>query len=269
MARLSLVFTCVVPVAGLVAHSSSVALPAESRLMAAQSKFHSASSQGLSQEEKAIEHAIAQAMKSPSQVGRPDFDVAADEELSCLPDVARCPKGWDQDGNLCRATAAYAGPCSPSVALFDMTQEERLAFARYCQASWHCQADCTQNFGATCPSLWKEIGLGVCEAPSNYVGGCAHRVHTDTMSTADKSSFGLKCGARWPCKTSLPEQCEKDYAASCPHGWHERVKAGKAECVSPATYEGCSPVQSFGDLTPLDKQRWESNCGQYFPCKKS
>jgi len=237
--------------------------------MNAQSRFHSASSQGFSQEEKAIEHALAQAMKSPSKVGRPDFNVTADEELSCLPDVARCPKGWDQDGHLCKATAAYVGPCSPGVALFDMTQEERLAFARYCQVDWHCQTDCTQYFGATCPSLWKEIGLGVCAAPSNYVGGCSHRVHTDTMATADKVNFGLKCGARWPCKVSLPskEPCEKDYAASCPYGWHGRVKAGKAECVSPATYEGCSRVQSFGEFTPLDKQRWERNCGQRFPCR--
>lgn len=322
----------VAPVVGLISGGSRDLIadsrnlqPAETNLMDAHSRFHRASSGGLSKEEKTIERALSEAMsKSPSTVGRPVLNLTRDVEVSCLPDVARCPKHWVHESLTCKATASYVGVCAPSTAWFDLSVEARLAFARYCQAELHCQGDCPQNFEAVCPSLWNEISPNVCAAPRGYVGSCPHRVRTDAMTKEDKFNFGLKCGARWPCalppdhvytdvcpeswtlhfgqtciapreyrgpcgrfvrlggstksnKQALEaacgiswpskKRCEKDYSASCPVGWQERIKAGKTfDCVAPSEYRGCSRVQAFEDFTPVEKQRWERNCGQHFPC---
>jgi len=322
------------PASALFSHAPGRQLPpavtqAQTDLMESSSMFHRASSAGLSEEEKSVEHALATAVKSPAKVGKPEMILLADEELSCLPDVNRCPRGWEQRGLLCVATPSYTGACKPSAALFGMREEERLAFARYCQVDFHCQEDCPENLEEVCPSLWIEIGTNLCEAPRNYVGKCASRVRTDAMSNEDKLNFGLKCGARWPCAAppahvytdvcpvgwalqyghvcmaphdyegscgrvfrmsgrsdsdkqkleaycavSWPkkEKCVRDYAAPCPHGWRERIKNGKVECVGPAENpmlggDGCSRVQTFSEKTPVEKQRFERNCGHRFPCR--
>lgn len=248
-----------------------------------------------------------------------------EDEFACLPDVNRCPSGWEEHGNLCVATSTYTGLCNPSAALSDMTVEEKLAFARYCQVEFPCQENCPPSLEAVCPSLWSQISPGVCEAPSNYIGHCAHRVRTDAMTKQDKINFGLQCGARWPCAASpgriyehvCPQgwtlhfgqtctapssyqgpcgsfarmseltksdkqvfeatcnvswplratRCEPDYSAACPYGWQERKVRGHIDCVSPPMYEGCSGVQIFTDKTFIEKQHWERNCGQRFPCR--
>lgn len=301
------------------------AVEAQTRLMKSQLAFNRASSAGRSEEEQAIEKALATAMKSPPQVGKPQMSLPSDTELACLPDVNRCPRGWDLHGSLCIATSSYGGSCKRSSALFDMNVDERLAFARYCQAEFHCQEDCPQNFAAACPSLWTEVSANVCEAPSNYVGSCARRVSTDALTDKDKETFGFKCGARWPCApppervysdvcpqgwvlqfgqtcmappdyhgpcgtyvrmhglTKLDKQvfeaacsaswpstgrrCERDYSAPCPEGWRQRIRKGKVECISPPAYVGCSRVQRFDGSTLVEKQRWERNCQQQFPCR--
>jgi len=297
---------------------------AQARLTNSQSRFHRAFNNGRSAEEQAIETDLAAALKSPLTVGKFKMQQGSEIELACLPDVNRCPKGWQLQGSLCIVAQSYKGACKSSTALFDMGVQERLAFARYCQVEFPCQESCVQNFKAICPSLWRQVSPSVCEAPSNYVGKCSRRVHTEAMTDIDKTEFGLKCGARWPCTgppgrvyldvcpegwtmqfgqtctapadyegpcgsfarmggmgrpdkqafevacgVSWPSrgiECERDYAAPCPYGWRKRFKKGKAECISPPTYKGCSRVQTFGDLTPEEKQRWERNCRQRFPC---
>lgn len=299
-------------------------LEAQTRLMTSQLRFNQASKIGRNAREQAIEKNITQALKSPTAVRAPKLEVGDDVELTCLADVNRCPKGWQRQGRLCVAMQGYTGPCTSSTSLFDMNVQERLAFARYCQVEFHCQENCIQNFGAVCPSLWQQVGASVCAAPSNYVGECAHRVHTKEMTNQDKLDFGLKCGSRWPCTAPPDHQysdvcpegwtmhygetctapmeyrgscgkfvrmrglgkrekqileaecgvswpsagfaCERDYAAPCPYGWRQRATRGKIECIAPPTYNGCSPVQSFHDVSPVGKQKWEQNCGQRFPC---
>merc|ERR1712107_6898 len=47
--------------------------------------------------------------------------------------------------------------------------------------------------------MWTEVDTSVCEAPATYAGDCSRLLDTSGMSDKDKYTFGVKCGARWPC----------------------------------------------------------------------
>jgi len=148
-----------------------------------------------------------------------------------------------------------------------MNFEQKLAVAQQCKVEFPCQGDCAQDFTVACPSMWREVDASVCEAPVTYSGNCAKLLDTSDMSEKDKYTFGIQCGARWPCldasKVSGTSSCSaKDYKAACPAGWF----ADGVHCKAPATYKGCSPCQRFDDMSPAEKQDWEQLCHASFPC---
>jgi len=235
---------------------------AQARLMHSQTSFNRAFSSGASSEEQAVEKSLAAAMKAPMKLGKPEMTVTDEQALTCLPDVNSCPRGWDLQGTLC-TSSSYQGKCKPSVSLFEMTTEEKLAFARYCKVEFQCQGSCPQDLMSACPSLWTQIGEELCEAPSNYVGSCASRVDTHGMTSEDKISFGSKCGARWPC---APPPAHI-YSETCPEGWS--LNSGLT-CTAPVDYQGsCGRSANLSGLSTLDKQRFEAACGVSWPVRKA
>lgn len=237
------------------------------RLMNSQTLFNQASSKDRTDAEKALEKEIASAMKAPLQVGSPELPEAASEQFTCLPDLNRCPQKWNTHGaSLCTAGESYQGPCKSPVSLTGMGTEERLAFAKYCGVEFHCQEDCAQDFEEICPSLWKQIADGVCEAPPSYAGQCQRRVDTSNMSTADRATFALKCGARWACS---PPASHK-YSDVCPEKWS--LKSGSV-CVAPHGYHGpCPSLVRMKGMSSIAKQKFEVDCEVTWPlihaCKR-
>lgn len=221
--------------------------------------FNQANSLGLSEAEKAIEKGLADAMQSKPRAGRPALPVLTSTSLTCLPDVNRCPKLWERHGTLCKANANYTGGCKKAIPLFEMSVEERLAFARFCKTEFQCQEDCGQNFEVPCPSLWREISANICQAPNNYVGECDRRLRTNAMSDDDKAMFGFECGARWPC---LPPPAHA-YGETCPEGW--ALQFGQT-CSAPTWYQGpCQHFVQMRGMTVAEKQTFENVCDVSWP----
>merc|ERR1712203_505439 len=125
-----------------------------------------------------------------------------------------------------------------------MNDEERLAFAKYCRVTFRCQGECVEDFRRACPSSWREVDHGVCVAPQGYAGGCGV-ISTFGLSDEDKHTLGVECGIRWPCSRSLRAECVRNYEAPCPFGWLEKQMGNAIECLAPATYGKCAPVQQF------------------------
>jgi CPW-WPC domain-containing protein len=237
-------------------------------LMNAQMSFNRASSKDKTEAEKALEKDIASAMKKATPtVGHPELPKPRAKPLTCIPDHSRCPQNWDTHGtSLCVAGASYSGPCKSPVSLTGMGTEERLAFARYCGVEFHCQEDCAQDFEEVCPSLWRQIAAGVCEAPRNYIGQCQRRIDVSNLTAADKSHFALTCGARWAC---LPPASHK-YADVCPETWSLKRKQ---VCAAPNGYSGpCASRVGMSGMSLADKQRFEVKCDVTWPkahvCKR-
>merc|ERR1711972_127359 len=110
--------------------------------------------------------------------------------MACVPDFTKCPSNWNQKGVLCFANADYAGGCSSEADLSEMSAEQKMAFANACAVEFPCQEDCRQDFQQRCPSLWREVGAGICGAPLQYEGGCSTRLDVSGMSDEDKYAFG-------------------------------------------------------------------------------
>jgi len=227
-------------------------------LLAAASLFNAASSQN-TEEQQAAEEALREAMSTPSRIGRPDRSIEEHTASTCLPDFTKCPKGWNQEGVYCVAGGAYSGPCAAEADLTEMSVEQKIAFASFCAVAFPCQADCAQNFQQTCPSLWREIGSGVCSAPLQYEGSCAARLDVTGMSEEDKSTWSLRCGARWPC--TAPKQ--RSYEDVCPKGWS--LQSGQV-CTAPTNYNGpCEHTAYMSGATALDKKAFEATCHAEWP----
>ena len=237
------------------------------QLIAAEGLFNEATSEGQDDDERALETDLAIAVSSSEPtLGKPALSLVNAQELVCLPDLNTCPKGWTAEGSQCVAASGYTGPCSHSVEFFTLGTPEKLALIRYCQLELPCQGECAPNFAAVCPSLWLEIASGVCEAPTNYVGDCDRRVATSSMSEQEKSSFALRCAARWPCRAPAAAGCERDHTADCPQAWRRRNSPSGTECVAPSGFTQCSRVQNFNHMTPVEKQTWARKCGSPWPC---
>lgn len=115
------------------------------------------------------------------------------------------------------------------------------------------------DFGRACPSMWRQVGEGLCEAPSNYAGVCNKQVDTSGMTEKDKSVFGTKCGARWPC-LSPPAHL---YADLCPQGW--TLQFGQI-CHAPDTYTGpCDHVAYMTGMSVGEKKIYEAACSVSWP----
>lgn len=240
-------------------------------LLAATSLFNAASSDS-SEEQREAEDALREAMSSPSKMGAPDRRVPQTSASACLPDFTQCPEGWAKKGSSCVASASYGGQCAHEVDLSEWGVEQKLAFASFCAVSFPCQGDCSQDFQQSCPSLWREIGSGVCSAPLQYEGDCASRLETAGMSEEDKYGWSVRCGARWPCAASqknsaklFAEQssCARDHGASCPLGWHQ----SGTECSAPVGDNLCGNRKDFRGMTPAAKADWAHNCKAAWPCK--
>jgi len=223
-------------------------------LLAAASLFNVASSEN-TEEQQAAEDALREAMASPSRIGQPDRSTHNEAPSACLPDFSKCPKGWNEGGALCIASGGYAGPCAAEQDLRGKSIEQKLAFANACSASFPCQEECTQDFQQACPSLWREIGNGLCSAPLQYEGQCAARVEIGSMSEKDKYAWSIRCGARWPCTSAS----KRSYDDVCPSGWS--LQLGKV-CTAPPIYNGpCEHKAYLSDASLADKKAFEATCG--------
>lgn len=229
---------------------------ARGELMAGASMFNAASSEN-TEEQQAVEDALREAMvSSPSQLGAMDRGIEDNLEKTCLPDFTKCPVGWGQAGVLCTAGADYSGQCAAEADLSEMSLEQKLAFADFCSVKFPCQGPCDggQDFHHTCPSLWREIGAGICQAPLEYEGSCSVRLAVAGMSAEDKYTWSVRCGARWPC--AAPKL--HNYQDTCAKGWS--LKAGQV-CQAPASYNGpCEHTAYMSGATEADKKAFEASC---------
>lgn len=238
--------------------SSSDDTESVARLKNAQLSFDDASSQGRTAEERALHAEILSAMASPSKLGTPPHEMPAPLG-SCQQDFTACPVDWRQKGTLCYADASYSGPCNPVFDPSDMGDEQKFAYARQCKVDFPCQGECALDFKSPCPSSWRETSQGTCVAPSTYTGECSSHIDARGMTNADKQSFGIQCGARWPC---LGGQ-EHEYTSTCPNGW--TLQPGQT-CNAPDTYTGpCDKVAYMGSMTTQDKKEFEASCQVSWP----
>merc|ERR1712062_200486 len=107
-----------------------------------------------------------------------------------------------------------------------MSETEKLAWGRYCQARWPCKADtCKHDYRPQCPERWELRPDGACGPPRGYTGPCNTPADLSDTTIEEKKHFESGCGAPWP---PLPEQCVPNYAAPCPYGW----KHENGDCVS-------------------------------------
>jgi len=218
--------------------------------------FNAASSE-TTEEQKAVEDALREAMaSSPSRLGGMDRGIEA-VGATCLPDFTKCPEGWTREGVLCMAGADYAGDCAAEADLSEMGLEQKLAFADFCAVKFPCQGPCEggQDFlGQICPSLWREIGTGICQAPLEYEGSCSVRLDVAGMSGEEKYTWSVRCGARWPC--AAPKL--HNYHDTCPKGWS--LKAGQV-CRAPQSYNGpCEHTAYMSGASEADKKAFEASC---------
>jgi len=227
-------------------------------LMAASSLFNSASSDN-TEEQQAVEDALREAMSSPSQIGRPDRRVDDESDSMCLPDFTNaCPRGWIQEGVLC-VGINYAGPCTAEVDISDMNVEQKRAFSDYCSVAFPCQADCVQDFRQACPSLWREIANGKCDAPRSYTGVCPMRLDASTMSDSEKHAWSVRCAARWPCAARE----KHSYDDVCPSGWS--LQSGHV-CQAPEHYAGpCERTAYMSSASEGDKKSFGATCRVSWP----
>jgi len=227
-------------------------------LLAGASMFNAASSQN-TEEQQAVEDGLRDAMASSSaQLGGLDRGVENTLTLgkSCLPDFAKCPKGWTQEGVLCAAGGDYSGQCAAEMDLSEMSLEQKLAFADFCGVKFPCQGACEggQDFRYTCPSLWREIGSSICQAPWEYEGSCSVRLNVAGMSEEEKHTWSVRCGARWPCAA----QKVHNYQDTCPKGWS--LSSGQV-CHAPTSYNGpCEQIAYMSGATEADKKAFEASC---------
>lgn len=227
--------------------------------MIASKSFNAAASTGDTDEEKAIDSALASAMESPSKLGKPDRSLPHDMASDCTPDLTRCPSGWEQRGVLCYAGVDYSGACARQLDLSEMGTEQKLAVARHCQVQFLCQDNCAPDFRHSCPSLWRETSRGVCAAPANYDGDCNRIVQTLGMSEEQKLSFSTRCGVRWPC---TPAESH-DYSDVCPSGWS--LEFGQV-CSAPEAYQGpCEHEAHMNDMSRAEKKTFEAKCNVKWP----
>jgi len=174
-------------------------------LLAAASMFNAASSQN-TEEQQAVEDGLRDAMASSSaQLGGLDRGVENTLTLgkSCLPDFAKCPKGWTQEGVLCAAGGDYSGQCAAEMDLSEMSLEQKLAFADFCGVKFPCQGACEggQDFRYTCP---RSFGARLEAAFAKHRGNMRDLV---------------QCGSMWlacPRKRSI-------------HGQSDVVQGGRAQ----------------------------------------
>eukprot|EP00411_Alexandrium_monilatum_P009463 CAMPEP_0175327388 /NCGR_PEP_ID=MMETSP0093-20121207/75015_1 /TAXON_ID=311494 /ORGANISM="Alexandrium monilatum, Strain CCMP3105" /LENGTH=496 /DNA_ID=CAMNT_0016624407 /DNA_START=58 /DNA_END=1549 /DNA_ORIENTATION=+ len=228
-------------------------------VLAAARSFDLASSRGGSSEEEVIRASLQAAVKMPAKVGRAVRGEEPAGGLECQPDLATCPELWDRRGGLCYASPSYTGPCAGRVDFFVMGDEQKMAFARYCDVRFRCQSSCDTNFDAACPSLWAELAANVCFAPPEYRGGCSRRLDTSRMTRKDKHEFGVRCGARWPCVRPTP----RVYDDVCPQGWS--LQRGQF-CAGPANYSGpCPRLAHLRGMGVFEQKVFEAACNVSWP----
>lgn len=229
---------------------------ARGELLAGVSMFSAASSENTGEQE-AVEDALRQAMASSySQLGGLDRGIQDTSSQRCLPDFSKCPDNWTQEGVLCAAGVDYTGQCAVEVDLSEMSLEQKLAFADFCGVTFPCQGTCEggQDFGFTCPSLWREIGSDICQAPLEYEGSCSVRLDVTGMSKEEKYTWSVRCAARWPCT----EPRAHNYQNACPKGWS--LRSGLV-CHAPASYDGpCEPTAYMSSAGKADKKAFEASC---------
>jgi len=142
-----------------------------------------------------------------------------------------------------------------------MSIEQKLAYASACSVVFPCQEECAQDFRQHCPSLWREVGDGVCSAPLQYEGGCSRRVAVAEMSESDKHTWSIRCGARWPCRAAN----KRNYEDVCPSGW--TLQSGKV-CAADPKYNGpCEHKAYMSGATAADKKAFETACHVEWPAR--
>lgn len=197
---------------------------------------------------------MGEAIASGSAKCTPIRQVLPPADPICIPDMSSCPVGWELRGVLCFAGSDYSGPCSKELSISDRTRESKIAMSRACRLQWPCRETCPEDFQSLCPEGWEETRPGICQGPSGGVD-CPLEIHADSMSVKEKSIFGTRCRARWPCAGVQ----QHSYASPCPVGWEAKASA----CYPPAGMNTCGPVPLT--MSIREKQRFEASCGASWP----
>lgn len=146
-----------------------------------------------------------------------------------------------------------------------MTERQKSAVASSCGLNFRCQpAACKIDASARCPTMWEEIGVGVCQAPAGWQGACSPVLHlADRMNEEEKLAWKTRCAWNFPCDPN-PSFGPRDYAAVCPaDGWE--LGYGLM-CVAPSTYQGpCARMHQFVGLTIQAKKEYSFKCGVDWP----
>lgn len=234
---------------------------AKDELLASATAFNSASSED-TQEQKAVEEAIGDALASEStQLGEANRGLDYLANKPCIPDFMQCPLGWVSKGVFCSATESYNGECEAEADLSTMNAEQKLAWASHCDVEFPCQEGCLggQDFDENCPSLWREVAPGVCSAPTGYEGGCSVRLDASLLTAEEKYVWSKKCAASWPCKPHALH----NYLEICPSGWS--LQAGQI-CTASEDYKGpCEHTAYLSGATESDKKAFEASCAVTWP----
>lgn len=173
---------------------------ARDALAAAQVSFDSASRPWATKFEEELLRDLRKAMET-TPTTETDVNVTADRLPSCQPDVDICPIGWVRRGVRCVAEDRNEGACADELSFFTLSEWQRLALARHCRLSLPCQqvegGECNADVSG-CPRFWREVKVGVCQAPQFYDGSCHRVLDTRAMSVEAKGVWSTKCGVMWP-----------------------------------------------------------------------
>jgi len=176
-----------------------------------------------------------------------------------------CPSMWREvEAGVCHAPSNYVGQCGKVVNVTEFTSHDKKLFGFRCGARWPCRRASPRLYHRVCPEGWTLQFGQSCSAPTVYSGPCPLVVQMRGASVTDKQLFEAACNVSWP---SQGDECERDYASSCPFGWLEVGLPGASECRAPLSYTQCSPFKSFDGVGFDEKQDWARVCGQTFPCR--
>ncbi|UKJ89974.2 hypothetical protein MACJ_003231 [Theileria orientalis] len=116
----------------------------------------------------------------------------------------KCPKGWVEYNDSCKAPGDYRGLCNDLKDFTAMGPEEKEDFAWRCEVEWPCINGSEQNLkiistekpifeGVECPFEWAPISETLCLAPKTYDGICSPIMDVSNFDVAKKSLYEQKC----------------------------------------------------------------------------
>jgi len=123
---------------------------------------------------------------------------------------------------------------------------------------------CKRNWSRNCLDGWGASG-DLCQAPTEYEGGCSHLVSFAKASVAEKILFSKDCRAPWPCLDSCVEGHDYD-TQLCPVGWEEIQDGFCVRENSVGVVDKCGSKYHFARMGVSEKERLTRVCSMGWPC---